>query len=49
MPTYAGQPQFSSMQQPGVYTAYSQTGQAYGLSSYGINKYTYKHHLLLLQ
>uniref|UniRef100_A0AAQ4REX0 Eyes absent homolog n=1 Tax=Gasterosteus aculeatus aculeatus TaxID=481459 RepID=A0AAQ4REX0_GASAC len=36
MPTYAGQPQFSSMQQPGVYTAYSQTGQAYGLSSYDL-------------
>ncbi|XP_010783783.1 protein phosphatase EYA4 isoform X8 [Notothenia coriiceps] len=36
MPTYAGQPQFSSMQQSTVYTAYSQTGQAYGLSSYDL-------------
>uniref|UniRef100_A0A7N8WQ06 Eyes absent homolog n=1 Tax=Mastacembelus armatus TaxID=205130 RepID=A0A7N8WQ06_9TELE len=36
MPTYAGQPQFSSMQQSTVYTAYSQTGQPYGLSTYGI-------------
>ncbi|KAM8832797.1 protein phosphatase EYA4 isoform 11-T13 [Spinachia spinachia] len=36
MPTYAGQPQFSSMQQSSVYTAYSQTGQAYGLSSYDL-------------
>uniref|UniRef100_A0A3Q1HHG2 Eyes absent homolog n=1 Tax=Anabas testudineus TaxID=64144 RepID=A0A3Q1HHG2_ANATE len=36
MPTYAGQPQFNSMQQSTVYTAYSQTGQAYGLSTYGI-------------
>uniref|UniRef100_A0A8C6Q432 Eyes absent homolog n=1 Tax=Nothobranchius furzeri TaxID=105023 RepID=A0A8C6Q432_NOTFU len=36
MPTYAGQPQFSSMQQSTMYTAYSQTGQAYGLSTYGI-------------
>lgn len=35
MPTYAGQPQFSSMQQSTVYTAYSQTGQPYGLSTYG--------------
>uniref|UniRef100_A0A671W8Y8 Eyes absent homolog n=1 Tax=Sparus aurata TaxID=8175 RepID=A0A671W8Y8_SPAAU len=34
MPTYAGQPQFSSMQQSTVYTAYSQTGQPYGLSTY---------------
>lgn len=38
MPTYAGQPQFSSMQQSTVYTAYSQTGQAYGLSSYGTKR-----------
>ncbi|XP_062267860.1 eyes absent homolog 4 isoform X7 [Platichthys flesus] len=36
MPTYAGQPQFSSMQQSSVYTAYSQSGQAYGLSSYDL-------------
>ncbi|XP_039981320.1 eyes absent homolog 4 isoform X5 [Xiphias gladius] len=36
MPTYAGQPQFSSMQQSTVYTAYSQTGQAYGLSGYDL-------------
>ncbi|CAK6962234.1 eyes absent homolog 4 isoform X5 [Scomber scombrus] len=36
MPTYAGQPQFSSMQQSTVYTAYSQTGQAYGLSTYDL-------------
>ncbi|XP_032399046.1 protein phosphatase EYA4 isoform X3 [Etheostoma spectabile] len=36
MPTYAGQPQFSSMQQSAVYTAYSQAGQAYGLSSYDL-------------
>ncbi|XP_060908205.1 eyes absent homolog 4 isoform X1 [Labrus bergylta] len=36
MPTYAGQPQFGSMQQSTVYTAYSQTGQAYGLSTYDL-------------
>uniref|UniRef100_A0AAQ5XB26 Eyes absent homolog n=1 Tax=Amphiprion ocellaris TaxID=80972 RepID=A0AAQ5XB26_AMPOC len=36
MPSYAGQPQFSSMQQSSVYTAYSQSGQAYGLSSYDL-------------
>ncbi|XP_068198207.1 eyes absent homolog 4 isoform X9 [Antennarius striatus] len=36
MPTYAGQPQFSSMQQSSVYTAYSQTGQPYGLSTYDL-------------
>nr|XP_043904998.1 eyes absent homolog 4 isoform X4 [Solea senegalensis] len=36
MPTYAGQPQFSSMQQSSVYTTYSQTGQAYGLSTYDL-------------
>ncbi|XP_061560675.1 eyes absent homolog 4 isoform X3 [Phycodurus eques] len=35
MPAYAGQPQFSSMQQSTVYT-YSQTGQAYGLSGYDL-------------
>uniref|UniRef100_A0A669BNL8 Eyes absent homolog n=1 Tax=Oreochromis niloticus TaxID=8128 RepID=A0A669BNL8_ORENI len=42
MPTYTGQPQFSSMQQSTVYTAYSQTGQAYGLSTYGVNQHTLK-------
>uniref|UniRef100_A0A3P9GXF1 Eyes absent homolog n=1 Tax=Oryzias latipes TaxID=8090 RepID=A0A3P9GXF1_ORYLA len=36
MPSYAGQPQFGSMQQSTVYTAYSQTGQAYGLSTYDL-------------
>ncbi|KAM6992890.1 protein phosphatase EYA4 isoform 4-T4 [Tautogolabrus adspersus] len=36
MPTYAGQSQFSGMQQSTVYTAYSQTGQAYGLSTYDL-------------
>ncbi|XP_051792902.1 eyes absent homolog 4 isoform X3 [Acanthochromis polyacanthus] len=36
MPSYAGQPQFSSMQQSTVYTAYSQSGQAYGLSTYDL-------------
>uniref|UniRef100_A0A8C9U5Y2 Eyes absent homolog n=1 Tax=Scleropages formosus TaxID=113540 RepID=A0A8C9U5Y2_SCLFO len=36
VPVYAGQSQFSSMQQSTVYTAYSQTGQPYGLSTYGI-------------
>ncbi|XP_034555899.1 eyes absent homolog 4 isoform X2 [Notolabrus celidotus] len=36
MPTYAGQPQFSSMQQSTVYTAYAQSGQAYGLSTYDL-------------
>lgn len=41
MPTYAGQPQFSSMQQSTVYTAYSQTGQPYGLSTYGIAALAY--------
>ncbi|GLD59778.1 eyes absent homolog 4 isoform X3, partial [Lates japonicus] len=36
MPTYAGQPQFSSMQQSTVYS-YSQTGQAFtGLSTYDL-------------
>lgn len=35
MPTYAGQPQFSGMQQSTVYTAYPQSGQPYGLSTYG--------------
>uniref|UniRef100_A0A8C4ZSF8 Eyes absent homolog n=1 Tax=Gadus morhua TaxID=8049 RepID=A0A8C4ZSF8_GADMO len=36
MPAYAGQPQFSTMQQSAVYTSYSQTGQAYGLSTYDL-------------
>ncbi|XP_075900701.1 protein phosphatase EYA4 isoform X3 [Nelusetta ayraudi] len=36
MPTYAGQPQFSSMQQSTVYTAYPQSGQPYGLSTYDL-------------
>uniref|UniRef100_A0A6Q2XDW7 Eyes absent homolog n=1 Tax=Esox lucius TaxID=8010 RepID=A0A6Q2XDW7_ESOLU len=36
MPTYAGQSQFTSMQPSTVYTAYSQTGQAYGLSTYDL-------------
>ncbi|XP_045068858.1 eyes absent homolog 4 isoform X2 [Coregonus clupeaformis] len=36
MPAYAGQSQFSSMQPSTVYTAYSQTGQAYGLSTYDL-------------
>ncbi|XP_023808895.1 eyes absent homolog 4 isoform X2 [Oryzias latipes] len=36
MPSYAGQPQFGSMQQSTVYTAYSQTGQPYGLSTYDL-------------
>lgn len=36
MPSYAGQPQFSSMQQSTVYTAYSQSGQPYGLSTYDL-------------
>ncbi|XP_077442757.1 protein phosphatase EYA4 isoform X5 [Stigmatopora argus] len=34
-PAYGGQPQFGGAQQPGVY-AYSQTGQAYGLSGYDL-------------
>ncbi|KAL0967109.1 hypothetical protein UPYG_G00247900, partial [Umbra pygmaea] len=36
MPTYAGQSQFSSLQPSTVYTAYAQTGQAYGLSTYDL-------------
>ncbi|XP_018585926.1 protein phosphatase EYA4 isoform X2 [Scleropages formosus] len=36
VPVYAGQSQFSSMQQSTVYTAYSQTGQPYGLSTYDL-------------
>ncbi|XP_078255910.1 protein phosphatase EYA4 isoform X12 [Rhinoraja longicauda] len=35
MTAYAGQTQYSGMQQP-VYAAYSQTGQHYGLPTYGI-------------
>ncbi|XP_033872848.1 eyes absent homolog 4 isoform X3 [Acipenser ruthenus] len=34
MTAYAGQTQYSGMQQPTVYTAYSQSGQPYGLSTY---------------
>uniref|UniRef100_A0A4W3JMZ8 Eyes absent homolog n=1 Tax=Callorhinchus milii TaxID=7868 RepID=A0A4W3JMZ8_CALMI len=34
MTAYAGQTQYSGMQQPAVYTAYSQTGQPYGLPAY---------------
>ncbi|XP_038646383.1 eyes absent homolog 4-like [Scyliorhinus canicula] len=36
MTAYAGQTQSSGMQQPAVYAAYSQTGQHYGLPTYGI-------------
>ncbi|XP_072355845.1 eyes absent homolog 4 isoform X8 [Scyliorhinus torazame] len=36
MTAYAGQTQYSGMQQPAVYAAYSQTGQHYGLPTYGI-------------
>ncbi|XP_009577389.1 protein phosphatase EYA4 isoform X3 [Calonectris borealis] len=36
MSAYAGQTQYSGMQQPAVYTAYSQTGQPYSLPTYGI-------------
>ncbi|XP_064412162.1 eyes absent homolog 4 isoform X7 [Latimeria chalumnae] len=35
MTAYAGQTQYSGMQQPAVYTAYSQTGQPYSLPTYG--------------
>ncbi|KAM6433963.1 protein phosphatase EYA4 isoform 6-T8 [Rhynochetos jubatus] len=35
MSAYAGQTQYSGMQQPAVYTAYSQTGQPYSLPTYG--------------
>ncbi|KAH0515038.1 Eyes absent-like protein 4 [Microtus ochrogaster] len=35
MSAYAGQTQYSGMQQPAVYTAYSQTGQTYSLPAYG--------------
>ncbi|XP_070352255.1 eyes absent homolog 4 isoform X14 [Equus asinus] len=34
MSAYAGQTQYSGMQQPAVYTAYSQTGQPYSLPTY---------------
>ncbi|XP_009488058.1 protein phosphatase EYA4 isoform X3 [Pelecanus crispus] len=36
MSAYAGQTQYSGMQQPAVYTAYSQPGQPYSLPTYGI-------------
>ncbi|KAI1897655.1 hypothetical protein AGOR_G00085500 [Albula goreensis] len=36
MTAYAGQTQFTGMQQSTVYTAYSQTGQPYGLSTYDL-------------
>ncbi|XP_053143844.1 eyes absent homolog 4 isoform X14 [Hemicordylus capensis] len=36
MSAYTGQTQYSGMQQPAVYTAYSQTGQPYSLPTYGI-------------
>lgn len=36
MSAYASQTQYSGMQQPAVYTAYSQTGQPYSLPAYGI-------------
>ncbi|XP_027794284.1 protein phosphatase EYA4 isoform X2 [Marmota flaviventris] len=36
MSAYAGQTQYSGMQQPAVYTAYSQTGQPYSLPTYAI-------------
>jgi len=36
MSAYAGQTQYTGMQQPAVYTAYSQTGQPYSLPTYGI-------------
>ncbi|XP_038646229.1 eyes absent homolog 4-like [Scyliorhinus canicula] len=36
MTAYAGQTQYSGMQQPAVCAAYSQTGQHYGLPIYGI-------------
>jgi hypothetical protein len=37
MSAYAGQTQYSGMQQPAVYTAYSQTGQPYSLPTYGMS------------
>ncbi|XP_038646207.1 eyes absent homolog 4-like [Scyliorhinus canicula] len=36
MKAYAGQTQYSGMQQPALFAAYSQTGQHYGLPTYGI-------------
>ncbi|XP_036405898.1 eyes absent homolog 4 isoform X2 [Megalops cyprinoides] len=36
MTAYAGQTQFTGMQQSTVYTAYSNTGQPYGLSTYDL-------------
>ncbi|KAM4771415.1 protein phosphatase EYA4 isoform 2-T2 [Rhinophrynus dorsalis] len=36
MSAYAGQSQYSGMQQPTVYTAYSQTGQSYSLPTYDL-------------
>ncbi|XP_068087708.1 eyes absent homolog 4 isoform X12 [Hyperolius riggenbachi] len=36
MSAYAGQTQYSGMQQPTVYTAYSQTGQPYSLPTYDL-------------
>ncbi|XP_072329304.1 protein phosphatase EYA4-like [Scyliorhinus torazame] len=36
MTAYVGQTQYSGMQQPAVYVAYSQTGQHYGSPTYGI-------------
>ncbi|XP_052640366.1 eyes absent homolog 4 isoform X9 [Harpia harpyja] len=36
MSAYAGQTQYSGMQQPAVYTAYSQTGQPYSLPTYDL-------------
>lgn len=41
MSAYAGQTQYSGMQQPAVYTAYSQTGQPYSLPTYGISPLSY--------
>ncbi|XP_029766911.1 eyes absent homolog 4 [Terrapene carolina triunguis] len=36
MSAYSGQTQYSGMQQPAVYTAYSQTGQPYSLPTYDL-------------
>ncbi|XP_074165902.1 protein phosphatase EYA4 isoform X9 [Sminthopsis crassicaudata] len=36
MSAYAGQTQYSGMQQPAVYTTYSQTGQPYSLPTYDL-------------
>src|SRR4029434_5691316 len=43
MSAYAGQSQFGGMQQSTVYTAYSQSTQPYGLSSYGMHTHTQTH------